>query len=78
LSKLGQILALKVLRADCEGAQVREFARSIKGLKWISRNTSPVIGTVSGSVFGGWMAVAGFVGFIVVMFILTSLASPRR
>jgi Fe2+ transport system protein B len=40
--------------------------------------TSSVIGTVSGSVFGGWMAVAGFVGFIVVMFILTSLASPRR
>jgi hypothetical protein len=40
--------------------------------------TNSVIGTVSGSVVGGWMAVAGFVGFIVVMFILTSLASPRR
>lgn len=40
--------------------------------------TNSVIGTVAGSVFGGWMAVAGFVGFIVIMFILTSLMSPRR
>lgn len=40
--------------------------------------TNSVIGTVAGSVFGGWMAVAGFLGFIVLMFILTSLASPRR
>lgn len=40
--------------------------------------TNSVIGTVSGSIFGGWVAVAGFLGFIVLMFILTSLASPRR
>lgn len=40
--------------------------------------TNTVIGTVSGSVTGGWMAVAGFAGAIFVMFVLTSLISPRR
>jgi Fe2+ transport system protein B len=37
-----------------------------------------VAGTVSGSVAGGWMAVAAFTGVIVVMFLITSLISPRR
>jgi Fe2+ transport system protein B len=37
-----------------------------------------VIGTVSGSIAGGWMAVAAFAGVIVVMFLVTSLMSPRR
>jgi len=37
-----------------------------------------VIGTVSGSIAGGWMAVAAFAGVFFVMFVLSSLISPRR
>ncbi|MEQ1755234.1 MAG: hypothetical protein ABL973_14000 [Micropepsaceae bacterium] len=40
--------------------------------------TNTVIGTVSGSITGGWMAVAAFAGVIFLMFLVTSLMSPRR
>lgn len=42
---------------------------------WFS---STVDGSVSGSIAGGWMAVAVFAGVVVVMFLVTSLISPRR
>jgi len=41
---------------------------------WFS---STVVGTVSGSIAGGWLAVAAFAGVIVTMFLITSLISPR-
>ncbi len=34
--------------------------------------------TISDSILGGWMAVLGFAGAIVVLFLITSLFSPRR
>ena len=33
---------------------------------------------VSNVILGGWMAIAGFAGAIVVLFLVTSLLSPRR
>jgi Fe2+ transport system protein B len=40
--------------------------------------TNTVIGTVSDTIVGGWMAVAGFAGAIVLLFLITSLFGPRR
>ena len=33
---------------------------------------------VSNAILGGWMAIAGFAGAIVPLFLITSLFSPRR
>jgi Fe2+ transport system protein B len=33
---------------------------------------------VSNVILGGWVAIAGFTGAIVALFLITSLLSPRR
>lgn len=37
-----------------------------------------VNGTVSQTILGGWMAVLGFLGAVIVLFLVTRLFSPRR
>lgn len=45
---------------------------------YVSWFLSSVDDKVSNVILGGWMAIAGFAGAIVVLFLVTSLLSPRR
>ena len=61
-----------------QGAEM-DFSKYISmAFDYASWFSGTVIGTVSGSIAGGWMAVAAFFGVIVVMFLITSLISPRQ
>jgi hypothetical protein len=56
-----------------------DFAKYLSmAFDYVSWFLSSVDGTVSNSIIGGWMAVLGFAGAIVVLFLITSLFSPRR
>jgi len=44
---------------------------------YVSWFLNSVDDNVSNAVFGGWMAIASFAGAIVVLFLVTSLLSPR-
>lgn len=44
---------------------------------WLSWFLGSVNGTVADTILGGWMAVAGFFAVVIVLFLVTSLFSPR-
>ena len=60
-----------------QGAEMDVWNYISRVFDYASWFSGTIFGTVSGSIAGGWLAVAGFAGFAIVMFLVTSLLSPR-